>query len=459
MNAPESESALISVLLSYPEKFIDVVDITPEYFTTPLNSLTFQMMKESFNRGDSYDSVSICRAVNDADSRFSIVEVTDYLSNPGNSWNVEKYIEIVRDRYKRRMLIELSSDTINRSNDVEEEVESIVHDSLSATNNVISGQEDNTFASTIDEIEDKIKQFRDSDSPLLGMSTGMNELDRMLDGIQPGQFIGFAAYTSQGKTWDALNLAYNLIEQGKNVCFISLENSKPQILTRLASIHVGVSDARIKKGLANPEEMHMAREYMKRVAASGCTIYRDNEWTKIQSAITKQALVDKPDIFILDYIQNIASDKEPVRLYEEVSSYLQNKLIDIGIPMLALSQISNETAAGNTRDEVLKFKGSGAIGASVSTAIYKKSCHKKEEIEVLRQKGIPLESWWIVDKNRDGDYTGRVKTYFHPWSHKLWGKDEFDADYGLDRYYNEVREALFDLNEDSVESRMEGLEV
>ncbi len=442
LHSPSSEDSLLGTLLSKPALYIQTIGkITPAHFHNELNRKIWVAMVDTYSKSEEFDIISIEQAIKDKDKNVDTTRLYGLVGGYHSSAGLDNYMDTLEDKYRRREMYEIALGITNTTVEVDIAVDQIVHDSLEKITNVITSDEDNTFANTIYEIEEKIDEFLESGDEFLGMSTGIHSLDKMLDGIQGGQFIGFAAYTSQGKTWDALNIAYNLIEQGKKVCFITLENSKAQVLTRLASIHTGISDIKIKKGRMTDLERLDVREYMMKVVASGSTVYTSNNWNDIKNAITKESVVNKPDMFILDYLQIITGDKEPVRLLEDISGYLQNTLISIGIPMLALSQISNATANGATKEEVLKFKGSGAVGASVSTAIFKKSLHDREEIELRRQEGVPLESWWIVEKNRDGDYTGRIKTYFHPWSHKLWGEKEFAEQYGIDRYLKQV-EAL-----------------
>ena len=66
------------------------------------------------------------------------------------------------------------------------------------------------------------------------LKTKFTELDRLTNGIKPGDFLIIGAGTSQGKTALSLNIARNIAESGQPVGFISLEMPGIQLMQRLA---------------------------------------------------------------------------------------------------------------------------------------------------------------------------------------------------------------------------------
>jgi replicative DNA helicase len=76
-----------------------------------------------------------------------------------------------------------------------------------------------------------------------GISTGLTDLDNMIEGFEPSQLVILAGRPAMGKTALALNLAENIaIKRGTSVGYISLEMSKEQLIHRI----MGARPARLQ---------------------------------------------------------------------------------------------------------------------------------------------------------------------------------------------------------------------
>lgn len=73
---------------------------------------------------------------------------------------------------------------------------------------------------------------------LAGIRFGISELDNSIGGLQSGELVLSAAYSSDGKTSLCIQLAWSAaIEQGKNVLILSTETAKPIMRRRLVARH------------------------------------------------------------------------------------------------------------------------------------------------------------------------------------------------------------------------------
>ncbi len=74
-----------------------------------------------------------------------------------------------------------------------------------------------------------------SNKKLKGISLLCPELDRLTGGLLPGTICTIAGATGCMKTTTAVNVAYQAIKEGKNVCYLSLEETKEQLFSKLLS--------------------------------------------------------------------------------------------------------------------------------------------------------------------------------------------------------------------------------
>lgn len=84
-------------------------------------------------------------------------------------------------------------------------------------------------------INDVFKEEYESKEFSKGVSFLVPELDKRTGGIQDGTICTIAGGPGSMKTTYAVNLCYNAIRQGKNVCYISLEESPFQLYCKLLS--------------------------------------------------------------------------------------------------------------------------------------------------------------------------------------------------------------------------------
>ena len=76
----------------------------------------------------------------------------------------------------------------------------------------------------------------ESGSDIAGLSTGLHDLDRKINGLNKSDLLLIAARPGMGKTSLALNVALNVAKStDKTVAFFSLEMSREQLATRLLS--------------------------------------------------------------------------------------------------------------------------------------------------------------------------------------------------------------------------------
>ncbi len=70
-----------------------------------------------------------------------------------------------------------------------------------------------------------------------GVMTGIDGIDKYCGGLKSTELMLVAAYTEQGKTTFALNMAYRAIYEGWNVAFISLEMGFAELRRKIYTLH------------------------------------------------------------------------------------------------------------------------------------------------------------------------------------------------------------------------------
>lgn len=92
------------------------------------------------------------------------------------------------------------------------------------------------------EFVESSQAIADNWGKVTGLKTGYPEIDTMTMGLDPGNLVLLAGRTSQYKTMLALNIVANIARQGLPVLFVTLENTKDEIVGRLRKICTNTED-------------------------------------------------------------------------------------------------------------------------------------------------------------------------------------------------------------------------
>jgi replicative DNA helicase len=238
---------------------------------------------------------------------------------------------------------------------------------------------------------------------ILGLQTGFDKLDAIIDGLRPSHFWVMGGYTNTGKTFASLNIAAELIKNGRRVVFYSVEMNKLDILARLLGIMTDQSGLAIVKKFPHNEEK--VAEATQKIIESRLAVYSGkSELSDILLSMEEEHMKKPVDLFIVDFIQlvTVKNTRTEYETITESALKFQQQAKKLNVPLMVLSQISNE-GAKNTENPVMSFKGSGAIAAAADLAI--EIVNGEMDIQQLREKmnnGEVVRMKWQIRKNRHG---------------------------------------------------------
>ena len=246
------------------------------------------------------------------------------------------------------------------------------------------------------------------------LSTGLQNLDDITGGIGMGHLWLVSGYTSVGKTMFLVTLLHNIISQGKFGLFFSLEMTDRDIFGRLVAKDSGVNIRKARQDMKSPDAKKV-RESIARVKDMPFKIYQDKRGLDdILLAIQKESQTQKIDCIFLDYAQLISTHL--TKEYENmtrVAQRLQDFCKTMNIPIVLLSQISNENAR-TPDDKMIGAKGGGSLPASADVAIEIYSEMTADDIASRNIAGDPYQVTCRIKKNRHGR-TGKVTMDAYAW--------------------------------------------
>lgn len=266
------------------------------------------------------------------------------------------------------------------------------------------------------------------------ISTGFNNLDRLLTGGLRKEMIVLYAVPNTGKSALVLQIADQIAERSeKDVLFVALEMSKAQHMARsvsrytlieantrgqiqLAKTAVQITDGSYYAGYS-PAEREVIAKAIDRYRKTGKHIYfREGMSTadQIRQAVeTHKRITGNVPVIVLDYLQLIrpADSKAGIRESTEENVCVLSSIIeDLNACMIVISSVNRES-----------YKGRLALGSAKESGLIEFSADKILALEFEKDGDpegeklrTPRRMQLRILKQRDGQSAGAVKFNYYP---------------------------------------------
>ena len=416
----EAEEAILGAVLTNPICLNKIADlITPESFYKPANRMIYEAVLDLFGKNQAIDIVTVSERLSETDKLEQVggrAYVNDLALNVVTTANIEYYAKIVQEKAIKRNLINAGSEIVEmayENNSMEttlDNAEKLIFNiaQQKATTDLVPIEE--LVLKSYEQIEFRYNH-RDE---LIGVPTGFYDIDMMTSGLQKSDLIILAARPSMGKTAFALNIAQNVaLRANKAVAIFSLEMPKEQLVQRMLCSEAEVDTQRLKTGLMQAKDWEKLTTTMNVFAEA--PIYIDDcagaTVMDIRAKCRRLMMETKElGLIVIDYLQLMSGSEKEDR-FQQISSIsrgLKTLARELGVPVIALSQLSRAVEQRNDKKPMLSdLRESGAIeqDADIVMFIYRDEYYKKEESENRGKAEV------IIAKHRNGP-VGNVELLF-----------------------------------------------
>lgn len=330
--------------------------------------------------------------------------------------NLELYCQLLREASQRRRLSALASD-IMRGVEEERDPAEIATAAVSQINEISRDTVKSEIASPSDASNAFLDHRERVEAGDGAVPTGFKTLDGILGGgmLRSGLYI-LAARPGMGKTTLSLQVSDNIAKTFGPVLFVSLEMALEQIQGKRIARMTGLSSHTVLLGPA--ESLDYDRVVNAISALERVPLYISRRSTATVAQIRRMAK-QTPDLqcVVIDYLGKIAASNPRVSRYEAItgiSGDLKTLAVELGVPVLCLSQLNREnTARQDKRPQLSDLRDSGAVEQDADAVImlHREDYYTMSEEPLKPLEGVPLEI--IVRKNRHGGI-GSFEAGFFP---------------------------------------------
>ena len=376
--ALEAEQSVLGSMLIDERCVPDVVGmLQPDDFYLRQNREIYETIYTMFNFSEKIDPVTVLNKMKERgvyDEQRSYDYLAQLLKITPTAANVKQYCTIVHDKSLLRALAAASS-----------EITEMVYDGVGTAQEMLEVSEKKIYSlrrgNTGDSLQhigkvminvyDRLEELAASGSEIPGLSTGLHDLDRKINGLNKTDLILIAARPGMGKTAIALNICLNVAKTyEKTVAFFSLEMSREQLVMRLLT--VAEINAKCRR-------------------------------------------LDNLGLVLIDYLQLMTaaapgkSGDNRVTVVSDISRALKIMAKELNVPVICLSQLSRANESRTDKRPMLSdLRESGAIEQDADSVMF---LYRDEYYNPNTQDKNIAEC--IVAKNRHGE-TGTVKLQWRP---------------------------------------------
>jgi replicative DNA helicase len=338
----------------------------------------------------------------------------------GTASNVVHYARTVQDLSRLRNMMLTAQKVVERGYDAGVNVQHF----LDASQQEVFGAAQGTTVDTLKKISEPVlralenleavqKRVQSGLSPITGVPTGIQTLDKNTLGLQPGTLTVLAARPSVGKTAFALNIASYAATRGqKKVAFFSLEMPSDQLALRMLASEGKLDWRRLSAGQLSRHDWDKLATQADRLGAA--SIWLDDNFVLTPVELRSKCRKLKRengglDLVMIDYLQlmHAPSDRASQSREQEIATIsrsLKSLSKELECPIVALSQLNRSVEKRKGEPPMLSdLRESGAIEQDADIVMF---LHRNDEdnkdVQGGTASGDTLPVQLIVAKQRQG---------------------------------------------------------
>lgn len=289
-----------------------------------------------------------------------------------------------------------------------DEIINIVQENLNSFG--YTEEDDGTIENTLENVMTSLEERYNTKGAIKGISTGLRELDRKINGLNKKELIIIAGRPGSGKSTVANNIAYNIVEGGGYATIFNLEMSKEQIIDKLIASVGRINFDSIRTGNMSEDDWVRYTESISKLSQVKSRFNMFDSVFNLNQIVAKARILHKKGklgVLIVDYMQLINSGIKTGNREQEVSHIsrtLKQLSAELDTTIIALSQLSRAPEQRADHRPILSdLRESGSIEQDATTIIF---CYRDEYYNKETEERNIIDL--IIGKQRNGTI-GTVK--------------------------------------------------
>ena len=427
-HSEDAEQSLLGGIMLDERAWDQIADVVGgKDFYRPDHRLIFGAMGDLVERNQPLDAITVgdhLHRQNKLDDAGGRAYLARLVGNTPGAANIRSYASIVREHAMLRQLIEVGGDIAASAFESEgRQVAELVDQAEQRVFEIAErGERRGSGFIALKEVVqpsiDRLDALSNSEDGITGVATGFEDLDSRTAGLQAGDLVVIAGRPSMGKTTLALNIAENAaIGHNLPIGIFSMEMPKEQVTLRMIGSIGRVDQSHLRSGRLTEDDWTRINSAVS--IMSNAPIFVDDAPgltpTEVRARSRRLKREHGLGLVVVDYLQlmQVSGGKENrATEISEISRSLKGLARELGVPVVALSQLNRSVEQRNDKRPVMSdLRESGAIeqDADVILFIYREEVYDTEtpkkgvaEIIIGKQRNGPIGMFLLTFK---GEFT------------------------------------------------------
>ena len=350
----DAERSVLGGMMISKDAIADVVEVLRGTdFYRPAHEIVYEAILDLYGRGEPADAITVADEltkrgelgrIGGAPYLHTLIAMVPTAANAGY------YARIVRERAILRRLVEAGTRITqlgygSDGGDVDELVNTAQAEVYAVTERRAS-EDYVPLSEIIGQTVDEIEAAGHHGDGMKGVPTGFADLDRLTNGLHPGQMIVIAARPAIGKSTIGIDIARSAsIRNHQTTVVFSLEMSRNEITMRILAAEARVHLQKLRTGQMGEEDWTKVAATMGKISEAPLFIDDSPNMSLMEIRAKCRRLKQRHDLrlVVIDYLQLMSSGKRVESRQQEVSEFSRAlKLLakELEVPVIAISQLN-----------------------------------------------------------------------------------------------------------------------
>ena len=415
----EAEEAVLGSILINPDAYYDVADfLKGDDFYIHRHRWIWQAIQSLHQQNSPIDILTVTEELEQMGHLAEIggaAYLASLINNVPTSLHAEAYARIVEETSVRRSMLSAANQIAKLAYQQDTEINQVMDEaekSIFGVSERRTTRDVQTIKEVLSEVWARIELISGRDDETFGVPTGFYDLDKLLGGMQPSDFLIIAGRPGTGKTAFMLSLAKNAAQvHKKHVALFSLEMSNEQLIQRLIAQETGIDSQRLRMGKLKDNEWDLFNHAVE--VLGDIHIFLDDTPAltplQLRTKCRRLHMEYKLDLIIVDYLQLMTSGTRIDNRVQEVSHISRNMKVlarELNVPVLAAAQLSRAIEQRSDKQPQLSdLRESGSLEQDADVVmfinrpeLFDKNTIKKNlaEIKVAKHRNGPTGTIELV---------------------------------------------------------------
>ena len=417
----QAEEAVLGAVLINAESYFDVAQfLQSDDFYIIRNRWIWDAFTRLHERRQPIDTLTV---ISELEQQGQLAEsggpayIMALINQTPTSLHAEAYGRIVEQTAVRRRMLTAANDLAKLAYDQSQSIDTVLDEAEKSIFGISERRirkDLQPIQQVLSEVYDRVDRMSQRGDEIMGVPTGLIDLDHLLGGLQKSDLLIVAGRPGMGKTGFMLSISKNAAQKHKkHVAFFSLEMSNEQLVQRLIAQETGIDTQRLRTGKLSDDEWPKFTHAIE--VLSDTHIFLDDTPAitplQLRTKCRRLHLEYGLDLVVVDYLQLMGGDTRIENRVQEVSYISRNLKVlarELNVPVLAAAQLSRAVEQRADKKPILSdLRESGSIEQDADIVMF---IHRPDALEKDSPRANIAEI--IVAKHRNGPTHSGIELVF-----------------------------------------------